>query len=289
MLFDKKFEGNDPIYQKACDSSYPDKEMQKLEDLWVQFKPYADKGFEQLFRDDLVSRFWEMYLGVMLLQEKKVLEKESDDGPDICVLENKKKRIWIEATAPNKGKGKDKLEEMEKTFWIPEEKILLRIRSAIEDKYRKYCDYLEKGRINKSDTYIIAINASKLGFPDVYKYPPYIIKSVFPIGPPFARISLNSGNIVGMGHHHREYIKKESGSQVETKIFFNEKYSVISAIIYSEVKPFYYDSNLGSQIEIVHNPNATNPIKKGWLKTGIEYCFESDLFNFTNWNLIKKN
>lgn len=162
MLFDKKFEGNDPIYRSACVSSYPDKVMQKLEDLWAKFKPYADEGFEQLFRDDLVSRFWEMYLGVMLLQEKKVLEKKSEYGPD---------------------------------------------------------------------TYIIAINASKLGFPDVFKNPPYIIKSVFPIGLPYARINVNSGNIIGRGYNHREYIIKKSGSQVETKIFLNKKYSGISAII----------------------------------------------------------
>lgn len=133
------------IYRGVCDLL----QVEKIEELWLKFKPYADKGFEQLFRGDLVSRFWEMYLGALLIQEKKELRKKNDYGPNICVIENDGGKIWLEASAPDKGEGNDKVEK-KKVCWIPEENIILRILSTIKDKYEdKYFNCLYKGGLIK--------------------------------------------------------------------------------------------------------------------------------------------
>ena len=287
MFFDKTKEGKDPIYRRVCDSDSSRVEQlnQEFEELWLKFKPYADKGFKQLFRDDVVSRFWEMYLGALLIQQKKKLSAKNNYGPDICIIENDGRKIWLEATAPDKGEGNDKVNLREEFGWVPTEKVLLRVRSAIEAKHHKYLNYLKEGLINDSEPYIIAINASKLGYRDTPDPidTPKILNVVFGIGDFQVSIS-QTGNIVGSGYTNRKEIKKKSGSPVETDIFFKKEYASISAIIYSDIGPFNYDPDLGFDIKLVHNPNAKNPINRGWLMRGIEYYLESNFVKSTNWN-----
>jgi hypothetical protein len=80
-----------------------------LEKLWNRFGPYADKQFIKEFGRHVEERFWEMYLGVRLLEGRKALRKkdklpkaERDEGPDFCIQKGRR-RIWVEAIAPSPG------------------------------------------------------------------------------------------------------------------------------------------------------------------------------------------
>jgi len=282
LLFDQNKEGGDPLYTKIRD--FHDKEVKKrIEDLWFIFKPFADSNFKQAFRDNLISRFWEMYLGVMFLQESKKLIKSGNVGPDICVKESENEKIWIEAIAPSCGEGPDKVPAMRGSGWSPEEKILLRIRSAIEEKYNKYIFYIEREHILSTEPYIIAINSCKLDYTLLNSDPSYIIQAVFPIGQLSATFRSDTGEKIKEGYLYRPTIKKKNKSPVETDIFLHDKYKVISAVLYSEIWPYDHPTRLGDRIRLVHNPNAINPVESYWLSAGIEYYLVGDKINFKNW------
>jgi hypothetical protein len=75
--------------------------------MWATYQPYADPDFPQGFARDVDGRFWEMYLGCTLLESGRtllpVIEGQRAGGqPDLCVIEGRR-RIWIEAIAPDEG------------------------------------------------------------------------------------------------------------------------------------------------------------------------------------------
>jgi hypothetical protein len=251
IFFDKTKKGTDPLYGKICDSPqvYLDNINQRFEELWLEFKDYADRGFEQQFRDAVVSRFWEMYLGALLLKQNKKLipkkllrqewkpipkekKKNEDYGPDFCINANDGEKIWIEATAA------DKVVEKK------EEEIILKIRSRIKAKYNggngeigKYKKYRADGLIEESEPYIIAINGSNLDSPESpYPIePPKIIRAVFGVGVPYVYMGSNIFNF----ENRKKIETKKKGSPVGTDIFFDKEYAGISAIIYSEISPLF--------------------------------------------------
>ena len=78
-----------------------------LQEMWERYEPYADPDFRQRFARDVDGRFWEVYLGCMLLEAGctllHVVERQREGGqPDLCVLGDGR-RIWIEAITPNEG------------------------------------------------------------------------------------------------------------------------------------------------------------------------------------------
>jgi len=281
MLIDEKKHGKDPHYKKILKIEAINN---RLEDLWVDFCPFADSNFKQDFPENLISRFWEMYLGSMFIQEGKKLQKVSNGGPDICIVEPAGNILWVEAIASTPGVGPDKVPNLRKIDWIKKEKVILRIRSAIEAKYIKYLSYLEKGYILDSDPYVIAINSFKIEHAQSDVYPSFIIQSISPIGPETICINPETGEKTREGYKHRTEIIKINRAPVKTDIIMQDKYRVISAFIYSEVSPYEIPSKLGSKIRIVHNPKAINRIIDGWLPIGIEYKFDENNITRINWN-----
>jgi hypothetical protein len=69
-----------------------------LEQLWTRFEPYADKEFIAEFGRHPEERFWEMYLGVFLLEGHKALRKR-DKLP-------KKRGMKARTSASRKAAGK---------------------------------------------------------------------------------------------------------------------------------------------------------------------------------------
>lgn len=285
MLFDNSKDGKDPLYINIRD--FHDKAVkERLENLWTNFCPFADSTFEQKFRDNLISRFWEMYLGSMFIQEKKQLQKKAGDcGPDILIREPRGNRIWVECIAPMQGEGPDKVPDMEGSGWVPKEKIILRITSAIDTKYKKYLSYIERGHILDSEPYIIAINSFKVRNPLIDSDPPFIIQAVFTIGELTIWINPKTGKNFREGYQNRTEIIKINDAKVNTGIFLQDKYKGISAVVYSEIWPYEYPSRLGSRVILVHNPKAINRVRNGWLSTGFEYNLDGNEIKGINWNL----
>lgn len=247
-----------------------------VEALWRQYCKHADKNFKTDAVNHFQQRFWEMYLGVTLGNHGLKISKGCAKGPEFFVG-NDNKKIWFEAIAPSRGTGKD---AVPKTNFkpvateVPEEKIILRIRHAIFEKFKEYKEYISSKTIGTSDPYVIAINSKRIrpqtGEPPI----PFIVKSVFPFGNQTIDWDVKSCTSVREYHSHRNVIFKNNEAPVSTSIFLDSNHNGISAVLYSSVDPANYPEEFGADFKIVHNPFAINPLPENFFKFGVNFWLE---------------
>ncbi|MBL7031050.1 MAG: hypothetical protein ISR89_07790, partial [Candidatus Marinimicrobia bacterium] len=137
-----------------------------MEKLWEDFAPFADKQFLDEIETNLKSRFWEMYLGCSFLYNDFNLELPSHKGgPDLKINYNNT-NLWVEAVTPQKGVGNDKLKKPPngKVVKVSQDKMILRIQNSIDEKKRKYSNWIDKNIVSENEPFILAINGSELPF-----------------------------------------------------------------------------------------------------------------------------
>ncbi|MDD5435321.1 MAG: hypothetical protein PH343_07830 [Nitrospira sp.] len=214
----------------------------------------------------------------MILHEF-TLDAGSTTGPEFYIM-NVGKKIWWEAIAPGSGDGADAVPELvygaSVTTEVPAEQIILRLRHAIEEKYRKYQRYLEQDVLSGNDAYVIAINSKRILPIVIEPELPYIVKAILPFGNLVIVWDRSENQLVETNHEYRDTIRKKSGSDVSTDIFLNPEYSGISAVLYSSVDAVNRPATFGADFVLVHNPCAKNPIKLGVFRFGAEYWVEGD-------------
>ena len=258
------------------------RERDILEKLWARFKPYADDNFKTAIASDFQSRLWEMYLAVTLLDlgfNLRTRVELGHEGPDISIR-SEETNIWIEAIAC--GTIPDDSAESENRSEPIDESLILRYTSAIAEKFKKYEKYLREGILSSSEPYIIAINSSRVPFSspddDQPNTIPDIIKAVMPFGDYTLIVDQDTNQVVKSGYFYRPEIIKQSGNPVQTTIFLDPKYAGISAIMYSNMNIRDIPNRYGNDILFFHNPTATNPLPRGWLRMGREYRLGGDKF-----------
>jgi type I restriction enzyme S subunit len=67
-------------------------------------------------------------------------------------------------------------------YKVPDEQLVLRYATAIDEKHKKYLKYISDGFIAQNDSYIIAINGSSLSYSWADAEIPRFLKAVSPIG-----------------------------------------------------------------------------------------------------------
>jgi hypothetical protein len=246
-----------------------------VERLWAFFSPYADRNFRSAIARSFHPRFWEMYLAYGLHMQGATLQPTSSTGPDL-LLSGLPHPLWVEAISLLKGTGPDQIPEMDfyVTQNIPSEALILRYRSAIEDKFQKLIYYLKTSVVKELDPYIIAINGRSLPF-SIFEPPiPRILYALFPFGDPFITIDRNSLQQVGSGYSYRAKIEKKSGAPVSTTVFRDPVYDRISAVLFCNSNVWNRppsDAEVGLDFTLIHNPMATrNAIPHHWLRCGRE-------------------
>lgn len=271
-IFSEDANGEDQAYLNI---RHPTNEILKkahdlCESLWLTYEHYADRHFRKQLSISFYERFWEMDLTCAFL-EKGFEVQSVETGPDI-LLEPSTKRIWIEAVAPKNGTGEDAVEppQIGVAISIPSERVMLRITSAIEEKYKKILHYKAKGIIANDEPCIIAINASQVDFSKNAALTPWIIKSVFAVGDPYYSFDRNTGKVVDQGIHYKGLIKKKNGESVNTTYFLNSEYSEISGILYSSADCCNRPTNTGEDYILVHNPFAANKLPRNEISFGQE-------------------
>jgi len=138
-LFDVNPLSPDKEYLELRDNSKHTNLKQYCEDPWEKFEPYADFQFRSEFATQPRHRFWEMYIGVYLLDQNFNLRPHSNQkGPDFHLIEDNR-NIWIEATVPSEGTGDDAvpspfIHDPNRLGQIPENKILLRFTNSVSEK-----------------------------------------------------------------------------------------------------------------------------------------------------------
>jgi type I restriction enzyme S subunit len=275
-LFAKGINAQDQAYNNLRDSNkdWMIEARAFCEKLWKIYQPYADDHFLVEVQRDFYSRFWEMYLACSLM-DMGINISCPKPGPDIRINTDDRV-IWIEAVAPNPGSpnSPDEVKSNKdlEAHSVPEEQIILRYRNAIHEKYNtKYFEYLKKGIVNKSDSYVIAVNGCKIPSSRTDFNPPRIVRSILPVGFPQVTIDLKSNSITNQTYQYRDKVTKKSGSDVTTAIFFDDFYNNLSAVLFSNVDPANRPELLGQDFILTHNHRATNPVLMVFIKRGAEY------------------
>jgi hypothetical protein len=250
-----------------------------IDSLWKRFRPYADPHFPQDFAVHTHQRFWEMYVGVSLLDTGHAVVAPKP-GPDFGVT-LAGRRIWIEAVAATPGEpGKpDSVAQIEPqdgritSGYVPQDGIVLRCTSAIAAKFpAQFQRHLELGIISPDDCYVIAVNHAEVyHFVDVGT-PPYILRAVLGLGSHFVTIDRNTREISGHGVQYRGSVHKTTGVAVETSLFLSRQSAPVSAVIGSVTTigtPVHLGQHeMGQDFRLIHNPMARNAVPEGLLRRG---------------------
>jgi hypothetical protein len=227
-----------------------------------------DPHFEQELDRDVNARLWEMMVA-KILKFEGYEPKSTDYGPDF-VVEKDGKRIFVEAICPGSGDERNPNSVPPIVYGapiaqeVPVAQIVLRIRSALEEKKRKYTQYLEEGIVSASDVCIIAVSSSKLS-QRANLWPPAIMRATHGLGNRYVVFGQGEG-VVGEGIESCESIPKVNGKEIDTRFFLSEDNSLISAVLYSDCSFFSLVFDLFDESIIIHNPKARVPLPQGFFK-----------------------
>lgn len=236
-----------------------------IEHIWLLCSDFLDSDLPEKARSNFSGAFWELYLAFALYANGVHLVPRSQrsparSGPDLLIREP---RIWIEAVAPGPGRGADRvphLVDKPGVHAVPDEQVLLRFRSAIEEKHERLVAYEKRGWVRPDEPAIVAVGGAALGPLFGERDVPRIVRVAFPIGWPQLRLDPNTGQVVGRSHQYSPAVRKQSGEDVSTDLFVTPAYRRISALLYCPSDPLNRPAHPGADLIMVLNPYATAPI-----------------------------
>ena len=227
-----------------------------------------DPHFEQELDRDPDARLWEMMVA-KILKFEGTNPTSTDHGPDF-VVQKDGKRVFIEAICPGPGDERNPNSVPPMVYGtpiaqeVPVAQIVLRIRGALEEKKRKYTQYLEDGIVSENDVCIIAVSSTKLG-PRANLWPPAIMRATHGLGNRYVVFGRSEG-VVDEGSQSCESIPKVNGEEIDTRFFLGEENRLVSAVLYSDCSLFSLVFDLFDESMIIHNPNARMPLQPGFFK-----------------------
>lgn len=245
--------------------------------LWDKFYPYSDRHFVAEFQKDLDARFWEMYLTVLIGEKYKI--SSACKGPDIEIVDERNTLAWVEAVTATRGdpESRDSVPEMQFGMGIsqpePEDKILLRLTSALKSKLDAHKRYLKSSILTENQPYVVAINSSSISWMGDSENR-RILKALFSLGEEYITFDQSTNTLSNLKFNYRNAISKENGSQVRVDNFFNKDYELVSGVIYSSKDCCNLPKEYGSELVYIHNPFAKNPLEIGFFDVGSEFYGE---------------
>jgi hypothetical protein len=152
-------------------------------------------------------------------------------------------------------------------YSYPKEELALNWTAALKEKRDNLegrngkSGYLQKGIVNPTDAYVIAVNSYRLGGAlaetGISQFP-YSAEVGLGIGPIAIPIS-DDGKFGDAKHTTRFSIKKANSSDVGTAVFLDDAYGGVSAILSSG----YVWRPKALPFTLVHNPMARAPLPTG--------------------------
>lgn len=274
----------DPAYITASCHYRRRDTKQWLEDLWSQYREYADRNFlKEARRSYFSQRMWEMYLACVLLEKGIPLvprgeRSEREKGPDIQIKEGSKD-IWIEAVVPQGGKGRDAVPRLvyDAVSDYPEEQILLRATNSLYEKLKAYEKWHRDNLVRDGDNCIIAINLGSMSHPTLDPGIPSILKCLFGIS--YLTIPIRKGERREPFWSERKEIYKRSGSAVRMNLFEDPEFSRVSAVLTSNdniINSPKEKNKMGNNFIIVYNHHATNLLPRDVFSFGVHWRKEGN-------------
>lgn len=230
----------------------------RIKDLFSYLDGLEDPHFEQGLDQDPYARLWEMMLA-KILRCAGHEPTSAPRGPDF-LIEMDGYRVFIEAICPGPGDESNPNSvppmpsDAEIAQKVPIPQIVLRIRSAMEEKRRKHTQYLERALVSARDIYVIAVNSSRIGRTSGLR-PPAILQATHALGNPYV-IFGQDGAMVSEGIESRESIQKVNGQEIDTTFLLSERNRLISGVLYSDCSVFSLDFDLYKESMYLHNPKA---------------------------------
>lgn len=262
----EKYPGSKFLEQLPDDSDlFPLRE--RIVDLFRALNGLEDPHFERELDRDPEARLWEMMVA-KILRSSGYEPTSAPYGPDFLVTRDAK-RVFLEAVCPGPGDESSPNSVPPITYGtpiaqaVPVAQIVLRLRSALEEKKRKYARYREQGIVLESDVCIIAVNSSKLDRATGL-WPPVIMRATHGLGDPYVIFGRDEG-LVGEGIESRGSISKVNRQGIDTTFLLAEANSVISAVLYSDCSFFSLTFDLFGKSMLIHNPRARVPLPPGFL------------------------
>jgi len=238
----------------------------RIAELFPHFAGLEDPHFGQELDRDPHSRLWEMVVA-KILRSEGYEPTSAAHGPDF-VVKTGNQRVFIEAVCPDPGKSDNpnSLPPMAdgECGAKPTEKIVLRIRAALEEKKRQYMKYCDCGIVSADDICVVAVSSSKLG-PRAIMCPPAVARATLGQGNPYVVFDWKEG-VFAEGVDSCESIVKANGSEVSTTFFLSDENSLIAAVLYSVCSVFSLTFDPFGESMIAHNPKARMPLPRKFFK-----------------------
>ncbi len=254
---------------------------QHCEDIWNDFAQLADDHFLAEFPIRLHERWFEMYLTVSLLRARLTVACPKP-GPDI-LLTDRDSRIWIEAVCATPGEaGRPdsvptpqyaKLGEKPIVTSVPQDQSVLRLRNSLEEKARKYNDYLKKGIVDLNDVLVIAINVHAV--PTLARdMEDFMMRALYGVGNHIITLAVSTGDIVGRDREQITAIaKKSTGAEVGVQPFIDGSMPQIAAVLGSRSDAVNLPRRLGDDFGLFPNLTPQMAWTKGSIGLGEEWSF----------------
>lgn len=249
--------------------------------------PYCHaKSFRGNALGDFHAAIWEMYLACVMLNHDLPLAKPPAVGAPDIRLAVTPRTVWVEANAPDRGAGDNRVERKIRqtgdggkwALYTPDrDGMMLRYTNAIHEKQKKIDRYLEDGTVSGDEPVVVAINGGLL--PDASQGDfeiPDIAKCLYGLGEEYVSIPVGGGGEPKQGIHPRPSITNARGAEVSLRGFIDGDYSRVAGVLYApyaiwNAVPPWKSSAPGDEFIFVHNASAETPAPHGVFPFGREW------------------
>lgn len=284
----------DESYIHTSSSFWTRKRKKRIEEMWLEYEPYADPGFKYRIRQkgEFLSRCWEMVLACAFLRiGYSLAAKKSDEGPDIKITSSGQP-IWIEAVVATPGSGPDAIPPMKYGVvqTLPMSEMALRFGNSVVSKFRKYQKYLEQKIVSSDEPFVIAISRGPISRPDAY--PSSALRYLYGIGDLTLRFPLNPNT--GERGKTEEFLSRQppiaklSGKTVPVAFFEDPGHAGISGVIDCDNHVLNHPDLLGGDFILLRNPNALNKLPDDFISIGAEWVAKDGRLMFLDKKFIKQ-
>jgi len=251
------------------------------DELWRDFEPYASEHFLAEFPCHFHQRWFEMYLAVALLRAGLDISCPEEGAPDVCVQHRDGCVLWLEATAPTGGAkpNKDRVEHPARpgagaaAFYVPTERVILRVSGALHTKAAGLRTYRAKGVIGPEDQAVVAINVRDIPF-GLDTFESCALGAIYGVGSQIVTINRDTGEAVDSGYQHRPELLRSSGRSVDAAPFLHPGFEHVTGALISAANSANCPRPLGLDFMLFPNLKAAPAYTARQLAVGREWRWE---------------